>query len=125
MQQSTKRAAERRSRGGVTEETGSGVQRGKRGGGVRLTRRGRRVIVAVSVAGLALAGLTVASALRGGSPMDRPADPCATPPVLRTREGVTLQPAAMRAYRKAERIAGARIPVVQSYRSCAAQALAC
>jgi LAS superfamily LD-carboxypeptidase LdcB len=38
---------------------------------------------------------------------------------------VTLQPNAMKAFRVAERLAGRPIVVVQSYRSCAQQALAC
>jgi hypothetical protein len=52
-------------------------------------------------------------------------DPCRTPPPLTTRNGVTLQPLAMTAFRQAEREAGERIPVVQSYRSCAEQRAAC
>jgi D-alanyl-D-alanine carboxypeptidase len=54
-----------------------------------------------------------------------PDDPCVTPPPLRTVQGVTLQPLAMQAFRRAERLAGQRIQVVQSYRSCAKQAVAC
>jgi LAS superfamily LD-carboxypeptidase LdcB len=36
-----------------------------------------------------------------------------------------LQPAALQAYKKAERLAGRQIVVVESYRSCAQQATAC
>jgi D-alanyl-D-alanine carboxypeptidase len=54
-----------------------------------------------------------------------PADPCATRPPLRTADGVRLQPVAMRAFNEAERLAGRRIDVVQSYRSCHQQAKAC
>jgi len=90
-----------------------------------LTRRGRRALAGLSLALAVILGVVVWSSLFERSPIARPSDPCATPPPLRTRQGVTLQPAAMKAYRKAERIAGRRIPVIQSYRSCAAQALAC
>ena len=54
-----------------------------------------------------------------------PDDPCTERPPLVTREGVTLQPVAMRAFRRAQRRAHGAISVVQSYRSCAQQAEAC
>src|SRR5207237_1775906 len=38
---------------------------------------------------------------------------------------VTLQPAALAAFKRAQRRSGGRIDVVQSYRSCAQQAEAC
>lgn len=50
---------------------------------------------------------------------------CGRPRNLRHFGGITLRPAAMRAFRQAERIAGQRIEVVQSFRSCREQALAC
>ena len=60
-----------------------------------------------------------------GPPILIPDDPCDHPPPLQTYQGVTLQPIAMRAFKKAEALAGAPIPVVQSYRSCVSQAAAC
>jgi hypothetical protein len=92
---------------------------------MRLTRRGRRIATAVTLVAMALIAVLVVTLLLGGSPIVRTTDPCATPPPLRTRHGVTLQPSAMRAFRRAERLAGRRIPVVQSYRSCSQQAMAC
>lgn len=90
---------------------------------MRLTRRGKRT-------GAALAAVLVASALLAafawrGSPITKPDDPCASPPVLQTVDGVTLQPNAMKAFTEAERLAGRSIQVVQSYRSCSQQAIAC
>lgn len=58
-------------------------------------------------------------------PLVRPADPCSERPPLVTWRGVTLQPAAMRAFRKAVRLAPSPVLVVQSYRSCRQQAEAC
>jgi D-alanyl-D-alanine carboxypeptidase-like protein len=54
-----------------------------------------------------------------------PDDPCAERPPLRSVAGVRLQPLALRAFRHAERLAGRRIDVVESYRSCRRQAAAC
>jgi hypothetical protein len=54
-----------------------------------------------------------------------PDDPCVDRPPLRTAGGVRLQPLALRAFRRAERLAGRRIDVVESYRSCVRQAAAC
>jgi LAS superfamily LD-carboxypeptidase LdcB len=50
---------------------------------------------------------------------------CARSSELRTRRGVTLLPEAMEAFAEAERLAGRRIEVVESFRSCRAQARAC
>ncbi len=44
---------------------------------------------------------------------------------MRTAGGVTLQPAALAAFRAAERQVGETIPVVWSYRSCRQQRAAC
>lgn len=89
-----------------------------RRGRVALSRRGR---IALGVAIAVLAGsvsFVLVRTFTGG--------PSCTPPSkLETRHGVTLEPEAMQAFRKAESLAGRRINVVQSYRSCAAQALAC
>ena len=54
----------------------------------------------------------------------RPEIPCGRPP-LHTWQGVTLQPVALTAFKHAQRLAGGRIAVVQSYRSCVQQAEAC
>lgn len=54
-----------------------------------------------------------------------PSDACASRPPLTTDQGVTLQPLAMAAFKKAEQDAGQEIPVVWSYRSCAQQRVAC
>jgi hypothetical protein len=77
------------------------------------------LVVAVGVAA-AVVWLT-----RGHDPLVRPGDTCASPPPLRTVAGVTLQPAAMRAFRHAQHRAHGQIDVVQSYRSCGQQAEAC
>jgi hypothetical protein len=71
------------------------------------------------------AGAAVAWFARGHDPLVRPADACAEAPPLRTYHGVTLQPAALRAFKEADRLAGGAISVVQSYRSCGQQAEAC
>ncbi|MGH2554464.1 MAG: D-alanyl-D-alanine carboxypeptidase family protein [Actinomycetota bacterium] len=63
--------------------------------------------------------------LTRGDGVIRPDEPCASPVPLVTARGVTLQPIAMEAFREAERLAGRRIEVIQSYRSCARQARAC
>jgi hypothetical protein len=91
----------------------------------RLTPRGRRLVAAL--AGLAALGVAsmVTAALLGRSAIAHPDDPCASPPAMVTREGVTLQPKAMAAFRKAERAVGRRIAVIESYRSCSRQALSC
>jgi hypothetical protein len=90
----------------------------------RLSRRGRRVVVAGGLAVLVLAGAGAYAALRDPGVVI-PDDPCAERPPLRTVDGVTLQPLAMTAFRKAQTEAGVHIDVVQSYRSCAQQRVAC
>ena len=87
-------------------------------------RPSRRVFVVGLVVVVAVAG-AVAWFARGHDPLTRPSDTCASAPPLRTLEAVTLQPAAMKAFRRAQRRAHGQIDVVQSYRSCAEQALAC
>jgi hypothetical protein len=62
---------------------------------------------------------------RGHDPLTRPDDTCASAPPLRTVDGVTLQPAAMKAFRMAQHRVHDAIAVVQSYRSCGQQAEAC
>jgi hypothetical protein len=91
--------------------------------GTKLTTRGRRVIAALLAS--AVAGGAVWFAATRGPHILVPDDPCRHPPRLQTWQGVTLQPLAMRAYKLAERRAHGRIAVIQSYRSCAQQALAC
>lgn len=85
--------------------------------------RRRRLLAALAVVAVAAGGVALWRASR--SPIVIPDDPCATRPPLRTRAGVTLQPAAMTAFRAAERQAGTAIPVVWSYRSCRQQRIAC
>jgi hypothetical protein len=89
---------------------------------VRLTQRGR--LVAGGLAVLVLVGVTVRLVV-GTDPLVRPADPCTERPPLITVQGVTLQPNAMTAFQRAETIVGHAIAVVQSYRSCGQQAVAC
>jgi hypothetical protein len=72
-----------------------------------------------------LASVLVGRMVSRGDAIVRPPDVCSTPPTLMTRGDVTLQPNAMKAYQKAQRLSGGRITVIQSYRSCGAQALAC
>jgi D-alanyl-D-alanine carboxypeptidase len=91
----------------------------------RMTTRGRRTLIALGIVAVALAGIAASGALWPRGAISIPGDPCASPPVLRTHGGVTLQPSALTAFREAERLAGSPIVVVQSYRSCAQQALAC
>jgi hypothetical protein len=90
----------------------------------RLTRRGRRIVIGGAIAVLAVAGVAVSAALHG-SAIAIPDDACAERPAMQSWEGVTLQPAAMTAFRDAQREAGVAIPVVQSYRSCRQQRIAC
>ena len=73
---------------------------------------------------LAVAGVAVSASLREPA-IAIPDDACAERPPLVTGEGVTLQPAALTAFRAAQREAGVPIPVVQSYRSCRQQRIAC
>ena len=85
--------------------------------------RRRRLVAGALVLGVVAAGIIVWRSHR--SPIVLPDDPCASPPPLVTRGGVTLQAAALAAFRAAERQSGRRIPVVWSYRSCAQQRAAC
>jgi D-alanyl-D-alanine carboxypeptidase len=95
-----------------------------RGAARRLRLRRRRTVLAVTLLGTLVAGTFVAVALTTPG-LVIPWNVCAERPPLVTRHGVTLQPLAMRAFRHAERLAGRRIEVVQSYRSCADQEDAC
>ncbi len=85
----------------------------------------RRRRVAVGLLVLAAVGSGVLLARASRSPIVIPDDPCTTEPPMRTVDGVTLQPAAMEAFRAAERQADEPIPVVWSYRSCRQQRIAC
>jgi hypothetical protein len=91
---------------------------------MRLPRRSRWIAAsaALAVVVMVLGGVAL---LSGGSGLVIPADPCKNPPPLRTREGVTLQPVALRAFRKAEAQANTKIAITASFRSCAQQAIAC
>jgi D-alanyl-D-alanine carboxypeptidase len=90
----------------------------------RLTSRGRRIAVAGTLAVLAIGGVVASTALRGPAAAT-PQEVCAHPPTLQTWQGVRLQPAAMTSFRAAQQEAGVQIPVVQSYRSCHQQRIAC
>ncbi len=82
--------------------------------------------MAAAVVGITLvAGGLFAWRVATRDPLVRPDDVCRERPPLSTWHGVTLQPVAMRALRKAQRLAGGAIQVVQSYRSCGQQGEAC
>jgi hypothetical protein len=86
----------------------------------RITRRGRAVLAAVAI--VAVAGAA------GGLALWQPWEPervCGRPEDTRTRRGVTLTAEAMEAFVEAQRTVGHEIEVVQSFRSCRAQARAC
>ena len=98
--------------------------------GGRRGRRGRRRVVrrrllVAGAAALAVIGAVVAYTNLTGPLIDIPDDPCSQRPPLRSVDGVRLQPVAMEAFLRAQADAGAPIPVVQSYRSCAQQRMAC
>ena len=71
-----------------------------------------------------IGGVVAYTALTGPL-IDIPDDPCAERPQLRTVDGVRLQPEAMEAFVEAQQEAGTAIPVVESFRSCAQQRMAC
>jgi hypothetical protein len=79
--------------------------------------------VLLAALAVALAGSVGAGVLFWGS--GEPERVCARSAELRTRRGVTLTPEAMEAFRQAERLAGQRIAVIESFRSCREQAQAC
>jgi len=85
------------------------------------SNRRARVALGIAIAiGAGAVSFGIVSASREG-----PLPSCISPSELETFSGVTLQSKAMQAFKSAERIAGRTIGVVQSYRSCTAQALAC
>jgi hypothetical protein len=69
--------------------------------------------------------IVAAMALRNVHREPTAAEICASPPAVVTRNGVTLTKDAMAAFQTAQRLAGRSIEVVQSYRTCAQQRLAC
>jgi len=71
-----------------------------------------------------VAGLAVGWHASHQDLLTRPELPCGRPP-LRTSQGVTLQPIALTAFKRAQHLTGGEIEVVESYRSCAQQAEAC
>ena len=87
-------------------------------------RVSRRTLAGVLIVAVAAAGAIVWLS-RSHDPLVRPSDTCADAPPLRSFDGVRLQPAAMKAFRKALRLSDGGISVVQSYRSCDEQATAC
>ena len=87
------------------------------------SRARRRISIALAVS-VGVAGAVVWFT-GGHDPLVRPDDVCATRPPLRNVDGVRLQPAAMKAYRHAQRQADGHIDVRSSYRSCREQAKAC
>jgi hypothetical protein len=95
---------------------------------IKVTPRGKGALAGLTLLALVAVVLTTAAVAQRAFRDDgvlRPNDACASPPAMLTSNGVTLQPQAMRAFKKAEELAGHRIEVVQSYRSCSQQAAAC
>ena len=86
----------------------------------RATRR-RRTVAGVALVGV-VGGSVLAFALLHHTGIERV---CGRPSDLRTRDDVTLAADAMTALARAQTEVGHRIDVVQSYRSCRQQALAC
>lgn len=86
----------------------------------RAVRR-RRLFAATAVALVAAGGALAFVAFRDTG-IERS---CGRPEDVRRRDGVTLTGAAMEAFRAAESRVGHDIVVVQSYRTCREQALAC
>jgi hypothetical protein len=87
-----------------------------------LTRRGKVIAAALVVPFLAAVALIAATR---GPHLTVPDDPCSSPPPMQTYRGVTLQPIAMTAFKEADAATGHRIEVVESYRPCNRQAIAC
>jgi hypothetical protein len=83
----------------------------------------RRTLVAALL--VAVAGVALFRLLDHGDGVIRPDNPCTERPPLRHYRGVTLQPVAMKAFKEAVRATHHAIQVVQSYRSCHQQAVAC
>jgi len=103
------------------------VTDGRRGRHKRRSRvvRRRRILVFAGVAALAVIGGFVAYTALTGPLIVIPDDSCTQRPPLRTVDGVRLQPVAMEAFLQAQTDAGEPIPVVESYRSCGQQRMAC
>jgi hypothetical protein len=90
----------------------------------RVRVRRRRLLLAGITALVVIAGVVAYTNLTGPL-IDIPQDPCSERPPLRTVDGVRLQPVAMEAFLQAQTDARVPIPVVQSYRSCGQQRVAC
>ena len=97
---------------------------GRRGRHERRRVVRRRLLVAGVAAAVVVGGVVAYTNLTGPL-IQIPDDPCAVRPPLRTVDGVRLQPVAMEAFLQAQTDAGRPIPVVQSYRSCGQQRMAC
>jgi D-alanyl-D-alanine carboxypeptidase-like protein len=106
----------------VVEETVTGADRSARPRQRRRATRGRRWTVAVVVLFGVVGGSVLAFGLLHHTGIERV---CGRPSDLRTRGDVTLAADAMSALARAQAEVGHRITVVQSYRSCRQQALAC
>ena len=74
---------------------------------------------------IAAGGIIAFRAFADHSLIVHPDDPCTERPPLVSWRGVTLQPVAMRSFKRAARETNHAIRVVQSYRSCHEQAVAC
>ena len=94
----------------------------RQGGVMRLSKRGRGVVL-FAAAWSVLVGGAIAIRSNGAGPTA--AEVCASPPAVVSTDGVTLTSDAMRAFQRAQRLAKRHLEVVQSYRSCAQQRLAC
>jgi len=101
------------------------VTDGRRGRHQRRGRVARRRLLVAGAAALVVIVGVVAYIQLTGPLIEIPDDPCAERPPLETVDGVRLQPVAMEAFAQAQQEAGTTIPVVQSYRSCAQQRMAC
>lgn len=97
---------------------------GRRGRHERRRVVRHRLLVAGVAAGVVVGGVIAYTNLTGPL-IEIPDDACAVRPPLRTVDGVRLQPVAMEAFLRAQTDAGEPIPVVQSYRSCGQQRMAC
>ena len=88
----------------------------------RSVPRRRRLLAAAAVVAVVAGGSVLAFVLLRDTAVERF---CGRPEELRTRGNVTLKAEAMETFLEAEAEVGHEIVVVESYRSCREQALAC